>query len=204
MSRAQTLLLQAQLAFWACVALCFVVTGGGLSHNHGLSFYGGRWATIVPWAVGFAACSLLILRAADVLEADDRAFARCLRVNVMLLLTILFTPDTVDQFFYVAHIVASTALFLFQAGVGLWLVLRSRRPLTLQLYMLQMAGGIVAGISQLGWIDLLSLGIVVFQVAFGALLISVPVERSRALAADGGGVRGHALGFGERLHRRPD
>ncbi len=137
----------------------------------------------MPWAVGLAAASFLILRAADVVEETDRMFARCLRINVVLLLAILFTPDTVDQFFYVAHIVASIALFLFQAGVGLWLLLRSRRRALLQLYVAQIAGGIVAGMSQLGWIDLLSLGIIAFQVAFGTLLVSVPVEQSRELVS---------------------
>jgi hypothetical protein len=176
MTTARRLLLQAQLAFWACVLLCFVVAGGGLSDNRGLSFYGGRWSTIVPWAIGFALLSILVLRAAEALDGEDRALATCLRINVALLLAILLTPDTVDQVFYAAHIVASIALFCFQAGVGLWLVRRTRAAPVLQLYVLQIAGGVVAGLSQLQWLDLLSPGIVVFQVAFGALLVTATAE----------------------------
>ena len=171
MRDAGRLLLQAQVVFWACVVLCFVFADGGLGDNHGFSVYGGQWSTILPWAVGMVGASLLILRAAGTLAQEDPALAWCLRVNVVLLLSILLTPDTIDQFFYDAHIVASVALFLFQAAVGLWLVVRTRDSIVLQLYVVQIAGGIVAGMSQLQWIGLLSPGIFVFQVAFGALLV---------------------------------
>ena len=114
-TNARHLLLWAQVVFWTCVGLCFVVTGGGLGHNHGFSVYGGRWTTVLPWAVGIAGAAGLIWRAADALADEDRALARCLRINVVLLVFILVTPDTIDQAFYVAHIVASVALFLFQA-----------------------------------------------------------------------------------------
>jgi hypothetical protein len=173
---ARRLLLLAQLAFWSCVLLCFAVTGGGLGHNHGFSVYGGKWTTIVPWAVGIAAAAVLIWRAAGAVEEQDPPLARCLRVNVVLLVFILLTPDTIDQVFYVAHIVASSALFLFQAIVGLWLVLRTRSLLVLQLYVLQIAAGLLAGASQAQWIGLLSPGILVFQLAFFALLMCLPVE----------------------------
>jgi len=179
MNGARRLLLLAQLAFWSCVLLCFAVTGGGLGHNHGFSVYGGKWTTILPWAVGIAAAAALIWRAADALTDEDSPLARCLRINVVLLVFILLTPDSIDQFFYVAHIVASVALFLFQAIVGLWLVLRSRSSVVLQLYVVQIAAGLVAGASQAQWIGLLSPGILVFQLAFGALLVCLPMELRR-------------------------
>lgn len=179
MASPRGLLVLAQLAFWACVGLCLAVTGGRLSHNHGFSVYGGRWTTVLPWAVGISAAAVLVWRAADAVSNEDQALARCLRINVVLLVFILLTPDSIDQLFYVAHIVASVALFLFQAIVGLWLVLRTRSGAVLQLYVLQIAGGLVAGASQAQWIGLLSPGILVFQLAFGALLVSLPVEGLR-------------------------
>jgi len=178
MDSARRLLVHAQLAFWTCVVLCFAVTGGGLGHNRGFSVYGGRWTTILPWAVGIAAAAVLIWRAADALAEDDPPLGRCLHINVVLLVFILLTPDSIDQFFYVAHIVASVALFLFQAIVGLWLVMRTPSSLILQLYTLQIAAGLVAGASQAQWIGLLSPGILVFQVAFGGLLYAVTSSRS--------------------------
>jgi len=196
MNGARRLLLLAQLAFWSCVLLCFAVTGGGLGHNHGFSVYGGRWTTVLPWAVGIAAAAVLIWRAADLLAADDDpALARCLRVNVVLLVFILLTPDSIDQLFYVAHIVASVALFLFQAIAGLWLVVRTRSSVVLQLYVVQIAAGLVAGASQAQWIGLLSPGIFVFQLAFGGLLYAVTSSRSARSAA-------RSKPFGERSPSR--
>jgi hypothetical protein len=158
--------------------LCFAVTGGGLGDNHGFSVYGGRWTTILPWAIGIAAAAMLIWRAAGALADDDPPLARCLRVNVFLLVFILLTPDSIDQFSYDAHIVGSVALFLYQAIVGLWLVVRTRSNLVLQLYAVQIAAGLVAGASQAQWIGLLSPGMFVFQLAFGALLYAVTSSRS--------------------------
>jgi hypothetical protein len=178
MNGARRRLLLAQLAFWSCVLLCFAVTGGGLGNNRGFSVYGGRWTTILPWAVGIAAAAALIWRAAHALADDDPPLARCLRVNVVLLVFILLTPDSIDRFFYDAHIVASVALFLFQAIVGLWLVVRTRSNLVLQLYVVQIAAGLVAGAAQAQWIGLLSPGILVFQLAFGALVYTVTSSRS--------------------------
>jgi hypothetical protein len=177
------LLLWAQLAFWGCVVVCFAVAGGGLGDNHGFSVYGGRVSTIVPWAVGFLATAGLTVRAAALLGESDPALARALRVNVLLLFFVLLTPDTVNQFFYVAHIVASIALFLFQAVVGLWLVQRTGSRAVLQLYVVQIAGGVIAGLSQLQWIGLLSPGILVFQVFFGALLVAATTDAHPALEA---------------------
>jgi hypothetical protein len=176
MNGARRLLLLAQLAFWSCVLLCLAVTGGGLGHNHGFSVYGGKWTTILPWAVGIAAAAVLIWRAADALAKDDPQLARCLRINVVLLVFILLTPDSIGQVFYVAHILASIALFLFQAVVGLWLVARARSSIVVHVYALQILAGLVAAASQAQWIGLLSPGILVFQVAFGALLLCLPVE----------------------------
>ncbi|HZP74107.1 MAG TPA: hypothetical protein VFA97_12095 [Gaiellaceae bacterium] len=176
MTTVARLLLKAQLAFWGCMVVCFAVTGGGLSHNHGFSIYGGRWTTILPWAAGFVAAAYFILRAASLLDDGDHALAQSLRVTVALLLGVLFTPDTVDAFFYDAHIVASVLLFLFEAIVGLWLVQRVHVRAVLQLYVIQIVGGIVAAMSQAQWIGLLSPGILVFQVSFGALLVTASTE----------------------------
>jgi len=170
------LLLRAQLAFWGCVVICFAVTGGDLSHNHGFSVYGGKWTTIVPWTVGFVAAAVLLLRAAALLDETDRVFAWGLRLLVLFAMGILFTPDTVNQVFYDAHVVASVVLFLFQAILGLWIVLRAHATLLTRIYTVQIAGGIVAGMSQAQWIGLLAVGIFVFQVAFGALIVLAATE----------------------------
>jgi hypothetical protein len=186
MSSVSRCLLAAQVTFWTSVVVCFAIANGGLSHNHGLSVYGGRPSTFVPWAIGFVVSAAFIARAAALLDAHgedvDRQLANALRLLVALLVALLATPDTIDQVFYVAHIVASVALFSFQAGFGLWLVLR-RAPTRIAawLYGAQIFGGCVAGLSEAQWLGLLSPGIVLFQLAFGALLVVATAEAQPAL-----------------------
>jgi hypothetical protein len=108
----------------------------------------------------------------------DRSTPPPFGANRVLLVLLLLTPDSIDQFSYDAHIVASVALFLYQAIVGLWLVVRTRSSFVLQLYAVQIAAGLLAGASQAQWIGLLSPGMFVFQLAFGALLYAVTSSRS--------------------------
>jgi len=168
-------LLFAQVAFWSAMLLCVAIAHGGLGDNHGFSFYGGRVSTILPYAIGFLAAAALITQAAWLLDRSGRArLATGLRVLVVLLLADLLTPDTLGSVFYAAHIAASIALFTFEATFGLWLVTAVAATTgTIGLYSTQITGGVVAGLSQLQWIGLLGLGIFVFQIAFGALLVIV-------------------------------
>ena len=166
-------LLFAQVAFWSAMLLCVAIAHGGLGDNHGFSFYGGRVSTILPYAIGFLAAAALITQAAWLLDRSGRArLATGLRVLVVL--ADLLTPDTLGSVFYAAHIAASIALFTFEATFGLWLVTAVAATTgTIGLYSTQITGGVVAGLSQLQWIGLLGLGIFVFQIAFGALLVIV-------------------------------
>jgi hypothetical protein len=173
-SAAARYLLFAQLVFWSAMLLCVAITRGGLGDNHGFSFFGGRLSTILPYAVGFIVAGALIAHAAKLLEQGGRArLAAGLRILVVLLLLDLLTPDTLGSAFYAAHIAASIALFMFEAAFGLWLIIVvTTGAAPVALYVTQITGGVIAGLSQLQWIALLSLGIFVFQVAFGALLVT--------------------------------
>src|SRR6266536_343992 len=114
MSHAARSLLYAQIAFFGFLLLCVAITDAGLSHNHGFSFYGGNPSTLVPYALGFVVCSWLLAHGANQLELEEgetnARFALGLRLLVLFLLLDLLTPDTINTFFYDAHIVASTLL----------------------------------------------------------------------------------------------
>jgi len=173
-SGAARYLLFAQIVFWSAMLLCVAITHGGLGDNHGFSFFGGRVSTILPYAAGFIVAGALIAHAAKLLDESGRTrLASGLRILVVLLLLDLLTPDTLGSVFSAAHIAASIALFMFEAAFGLWLVAAISTGLaSVALYVTQITGGVIAGMSQLQWIALLSLGIFVFQIAFGALLVT--------------------------------
>src|SRR5439155_19267890 len=105
-------------------------------------------------------------------SAAPAGLATALRLLGFFLFFDLATPDTVNSVFFWAHDLASTLLFLFQLGFAIWLV-RSvwRTRVSVVLVLLQFLGGLVAMFSQLQLIPLLGLGILVFQLSFGILLV---------------------------------
>ncbi len=168
-------LLLAQVGFFLSLAVCVVVEPAGLNDNHGWSFYEGRRETVVPYALGILCGVVLILYASAIVERSPSApagLATGLRLFAGFLFLDLATPDTLNSFFYWAHDLASAALFLYQLGFAIWLVRfvwRTRAGAIL--VGVQFVGGLVAMFSQLQLIPLLGLGILIFQVSFGALLV---------------------------------
>src|SRR5262249_32318552 len=126
-------------------------------------------------AIGILCGILLILYAASLVARSPAApagLAAGLTLLALFLFLDLATPDTVSSLFYWAHDLASTLLFLYQLGFAIWLVRfvwRTRIGATL--VGVQFVGGLVAMFSQLQLIPLLGLGIFVFQLSFGALLV---------------------------------
>jgi hypothetical protein len=173
-----------QLAFFAGLGGCVLIDTRGLWDNHGWSYYGTRRETAAVYAIGFLALVASIVVAASLLRRGPapEPLAPLLGGLALALVLDLGTPDTIDQAFYDAHVAASVVLFLYELAVALWLVhalLPSR--LGHGLVALQFAGGLVAMFSQLQWIGLLGLGILVFQGSFFLLLdvavASVSAER---------------------------
>ena len=171
-SAARTLV-YGQLAFLAGLAGCVLVDRRGLWDNHGWSYYGSRLQTAGVYTIGFLAFAACVLVAAShVRHVPAPAPLAPLLAGLALVLVLdLGTPDTINQAFYDGHVAASVALFLYQLAFAIWLV-RTMLPSRLGhgLLAVQFAGGFVAMFSQLQWIGLLGLGILVFQVSFFVLL----------------------------------
>ena len=172
MSAARTLV-YGQLAFFAALAGCALIDRRGLWDNHGWSYYGSRAQTAGLYTIGFLAFVACVLVVASYVRhvPAPAPLAPLLAGLALVLILDLATPDTIDQAFYDGHVAASVVLFLYQLAFAIWLVramLASR--LGQGLLALQFAGGLVAMFSQLQWIGLLGLGILVFQVSFFVLL----------------------------------
>jgi len=175
-------LLSAQVVFFLSLAVCVVIEPEGLNDNHGWSFYEGRHDTVVPYVLGILGGILLVLYASALLERS--AAPAGLAVGVRLLALFLFlnlaTPDTVSRFFYWAHDLTSALLFLYQLGFAIWLVHSVWRTRTsVVLVTVQFLGGLVAMFSQLQLIPLLGLGIFVFQLSFGVLIVCATARVGR-------------------------
>jgi hypothetical protein len=169
-------LIYGQAVFFCFLVACMVVSGQGFSHNRGFSFFGGNRSTVVLYALGFALAAVFFGRAALHLERaggpGSRRLAGGLRIVIVLLLVDLSTPDTLNQFFYDIHIAASTLLFGFQMFFAVWVAWRVTWSIPgWSLLGAQFVAGISAGLSQLHLIAMLGESILVFQLAFGSLLV---------------------------------
>ena len=167
-------LVYAQVSFFGLLLVCVALTPKGFEANHGLSYYGEHAHTIGPYALGFVVCCVFLLRAAAHMpdEGDAGRLATGLRILAVLLLLDIATPDTINALFYWLHVIASAALFVFELALAGWLVAIGRRsPLSVGLLATQLCAGLVAMFSQLHAIELLSFGIVAFQVSFALLLV---------------------------------
>jgi hypothetical protein len=174
-----------------------VVDPAGLQSNHGWSYYEGRRATVVPYVLAFAVFIVLTLYAAGLLERSEApaGFATGLRYLCVFLLLDLATPDTINAFFYWAHDLASTVLFLYELAFAGWLVaVVVPTRVAVVLLATQFVGGLVAMFSQLQLIPLLGQGILLFQLSFGLVCVVAaarvevydesPLEETRAAVAD--------------------
>jgi len=176
-------LLLGQLGFFACLSVCVAIDRAGLNDNHGWSYYGGRSETFLPYMLGFLVLILLLGRSARLLELTGAPqLAGALRLLALLLLLDLATPDTVNGFFYWAHNVASTLLFLFEFCFGIVLVATAVPSVFgAALFAVQLAGGLIAMCSQLQVLPILGVGILLFQASFGVLLVVATARVARAV-----------------------
>ena len=167
-------LVYAQLSFFSFLAVALLLTDEGFTRNHGLSYYGEHVHTIVPYGLGLLCCGAFIWRAAGGVTGP---LAPALRVLAVLLFLDLATPDTIDGAFYWAHVAVSAALFVHELAIAVGLVVVVRRGELAALLVAQVAAGLVAMFSQFHVIGYLSVGILIYQLAFGVLLVLAGRDR---------------------------
>jgi hypothetical protein len=172
----------AQVCFFGLLLATALLNDQGFEDNHGPSYYGEHWHTVVPYGVGLVLGAYFIWRAADDLEGR---FARGLRVIAVLLVLDLLTPDTVNSAFYWAHVLVSVALFLQELALGAELAAAAPTWPRVGLFAVQFGAGLVAMFSQLHVIGALSFGIVAYQLAFGLLLVVSTYEPPAPALAEG-------------------
>jgi hypothetical protein len=165
----------AQLWFLVLILVCFALQPQALTANDGLSYFGVHWQTIIPFGLACTLAGFFTLRAADTLPPARWPLglvAQVLRVSGLLLAGILFTPYSIGPIFDSIHRLFGTVLFLSQLGLAGWLSLRGRLSVfNALLLLLQFTGGVLAYLSLNDWLPFEVLGQLLFQAAFGLLII---------------------------------
>ncbi len=167
--------------------MCVLIKSRGLTINDGISYYGTLLVTIAPYCFGLVGSAYFCWRGTCQLNQDLLKPARYVLVAIAALTVgIVLTPYTLNAFVSDLHEAIGSTLFVLQLLLSGWFIVRLRYRLELiALTVLEFA----AGVACLIWLNpkhgYLIEGQIVFQIAFGILLLYslpllLPVRASRA------------------------
>jgi hypothetical protein len=188
MVRAARTILLGQSIFYASLGICVLLKPSGLGVNAGISYYGIFRETFVPYAIGLLGAAYFTVRAVNEIPAEEQILRFALRVYPLLVVGIVITPYAVGRWINDLHVACGSILFSLQLLLSLQLI-RQQRYIwwSMLLTAAQLAGGIASAMYLAPARGLLLQAQVVFQIAFGALLIlhlQIIPEHAKTAAAN--------------------
>lgn len=175
-------LIGSQVLYLATLLACFCINPDVILDNQAISLYGSQSATAVPYVFGLLGGAYLILKASRSLPKDiptNQALSKCLVVLAGLLVGITVTPFTLSPALFYIHATFAFSMFLFELGLGFWLMLKARRDAIDYLLFIGQAIGFTISVLSLGEIEVLNLLVVgqLISVWMFALLLTRAVYR---------------------------
>ncbi|WP_204046659.1 hypothetical protein [Microbispora siamensis] len=163
-----------QACLFGGLGVCVTLRPEGLAVNHGMSYYGVHWQTVLPYAAGLAGAALFTHRALRDAAARTPSPARLRRMAdsfVVLLAGIVLTPYTLGGVVDWAHRGLGAALFVLQLLLAGWLVVWAHGDVAGVAFLLvQFGGGVLAAVYVLQTEGLLIHGEATFQLGFALVL----------------------------------
>ncbi|MFI7624806.1 hypothetical protein [Microbispora rosea] len=163
-----------QACLFGGLGVCVTVRPEGLAVNHGMSYYGVHWQTLLPYAVGLAGAALFTHRALRTAAARTPYPAHLRGMAgwfVALLAGIVLTPYTLGGAVDWAHRGLGAALFALQLLLAGRLVAWAHGDAVgVAFFLLQLGGGVLAAVYVLQTEGLLIHGEATFQLGFALVL----------------------------------
>jgi hypothetical protein len=164
-----------QACLYAGLLVCVAIRADGLGANSGVSYYGVHRETVLPYTFTLVAPALLTwrgLRSAAAASPSPVRIRRSAGSLAALSFGVALTPYSLNGLFDWLHTILGAALFVLQLALA-WQLLRwTGGDLVITgLYAAQLTGAVIGAIYVLPEHGFLIQGELVFQVAFGALLI---------------------------------
>lgn len=171
-------LLYGQIWLYLWLGIAALVRPAGLWTNSGVSYYGTFLATVAPYTIALLGVAYWNWRASAQLTSL-MWLGRWLRVISICLIGIVITPYTLGRIFDDTHTTLGAILFMIQLIVSGWIAFRTHRRLTtIGLWSIELAAGIVSAIYVYRPDGYLIESQIVFQLAFGAILLIALAPRS--------------------------
>lgn len=162
-----------QLCLYAGLIVAILLKPQGLGANAGISYYGIYARTAGPMVAGLlGSASFSWLAASQMRTSSLRPVRLGLIVFALLTIVIVVTPYSVSNFLDWLHTVAGSALFSLQLLLSFWLVAKLRyNIMAILLTIIELAAGIACAFYLRPAHGLLVQFQILFQLAFGAMLI---------------------------------
>jgi hypothetical protein len=166
--------------------LCSVISPSVVSTDGGVSNFGNRLATVVPYTFSFSLSALFLCLAAAALtkrHPGRRYYGLALvGIAVLDLLVLVSTyPRHLNLLYSEIHDDLGIALFVYEFVFSIWLLARGPKRVTAACFALEVGGSFVGLLSILKVVHLLYYGQMVGGIGFGLLLVLV---LPRAVVAD--------------------
>lgn len=162
-----------QLCLYTGLIICFILKPAGLSANDGISFYGVRAETILPYAFALLGSAYFTLRAAGKLPDERlRPLRRALVIYALLAAGIVITPYAAGRWVNDVHTMFGSALFFLQLVLSGWLIWRLNKVWwSVVLSLIELAAGVLSALYLDPVHGFLLQTQTLFQLAFGILLM---------------------------------
>ncbi|MEU7692642.1 hypothetical protein OHB01_24450 [Microbispora hainanensis] len=163
-----------QACLFGGLGVCVTLRPEGLAVNHGMSYFGVHWQTLLPYAAGLAGAALFTHRALRDAAARTPHPAHLRRMAgsfVVLLAGIVLTPYTLGGVVDWAHRGLGAALFVLQLLLAVRLVAWAHGDAVgVAFFLVQLGGGVLAAVYVLQTEGLLIHGEATFQLGFALVL----------------------------------
>ena len=167
-----------QIVLSGLLVLCSAIAPSVVSSDGGVSNFGNRLATVVPYTLSFSLCFLFLSLAAaalaKVLPAQQWYALALAGVAVLDLLVLVSTyPRHINLLYSEVHDDLGIALFAYEFVLSIWLSVRGWGRQAAVFFLIEAGGSLVGLLSILKVVHLLYYGQMVGGIGFGLLLVRV-------------------------------
>jgi hypothetical protein len=162
-----------QVCFYTGLVVAILLKPHGLAANAGISYYGIYARTVIPYCVSLLGSAYCSWQSALHIHYDElKPMRNALIIMAILTVIISVTPYSFNNLLDQTHQLAGTVLFSLQLLLSIWIVIRLRYTYwSVVLSAVELLAGIVCAIYLTPAHGFLIQAQILFQLAFGALLV---------------------------------
>ncbi len=172
-NRLQKYLITSQLVLFLGIIICIIIRPKGLRVDNGISYYGTHLNTLAAYTISLAGSAFIaILAAIKYIKKDYDSIRSFLFILFPLTLTIILFPYNINSTYKTIHEYSGILIFIIQIIISLIILFKIYRDrFNIFLFIIQILGGLISAYYLLPSQGFLIQGQLLFQLAFGILII---------------------------------